>query len=130
LQVSIDNLAAGAQCTFEETEDGGATSIELSPNPATVGVDVPTEVAVINTFDVGEVSVQKTVEGDGAAYGTGPFTVELACTFQGESVEVTDASLVLSEENNYAGTWTGLPVGAECGLTETDDGGATSTAIT
>src|SRR5699024_1344870 len=83
------------------------------------------------TFELGEVSVEKIVDGPGAeVFGAGPFTVELACTFNGEPVDLgDDAQRVLSVEDGLSGSWTGLPVGAECSVTETDDGGATSTTI-
>src|SRR5699024_10390145 len=91
----------------------------------------PAGFEVTNTFDVGQVTVEKTLDGAGAeAFGAGPFTVELACTFQGEPIDLgEDAVRVLSAEDGLTGTWTDLPVGAECSVTETDDGGATATTV-
>ncbi|HLR56419.1 MAG TPA: DUF5979 domain-containing protein, partial [Actinomycetales bacterium] len=65
----------------------------------------------------------------------GPFEVELACLrdVDGESVPVDipgGAVRELSEETDYQTTYSELPLGAECVVTETEDGGAASTQIT
>src|SRR5699024_9866048 len=76
-------------------------------------------------------SVEKIVDGPGAeVFGDGPFTVALACTFQGDVVDLgDDAVRVLSAQDGLTATWTGLPVGAECSVLETDDGGASAVTI-
>ena len=130
LGAQVPDLPTGAECTVTETDDGGATSTTVAPSEVTVGAGEPVEVVVTNTFDVGAVEVDKVVDGDGAeAYGTGPFVVTLACTYQGEDVPIPGGA----EREVVPGTtvvFDDLPVGAECVVTETDAGGATTTGMT
>lgn len=129
LTAQIPNLPTGAVCTVTEPDDAGATSTTVSPEQVTVGSGDVVRVTVTNTFDVGSVVVDKTVAGEGAElYGSGPFEVTLACTFDGESVSIPGGAareLVPGEPVVYDG----LPVGAECDATETATGGATSTTV-
>ncbi|MCK0115574.1 DUF11 domain-containing protein [Isoptericola sp. S6320L] len=129
LEATIENLPAGAVCEITETDDGGATSSDLTPNPVTVVAGETTEVTATNTFDLGTVQVDKALAGLGALYGPGPFEVEIACTFEGDPVEVPGGAtrvLVPGDPVLYEG----LPVGSECTVTETDDFGASSTTMT
>ncbi|WP_123372114.1 DUF5979 domain-containing protein [Cellulomonas sp. PhB150] len=147
-QLVYSDLPVGAQCTVEETVDGEASSTSIA---VTTGDDDPvvtdgtsadvvvppnvdgeaTAVAVVatNTFDDGAVTVDKVVDGDGASlYGSGPFEVSLACTFDGNDVDIPDGA----ERELVPGTpvtYDGLPVGADCTVTETATGGATSTVV-
>ncbi|GGI10725.1 DUF5979 domain-containing protein [Isoptericola cucumis] len=128
LELTIENLPAGAECDITETDDGGATDTVVTPNPVTVGAGETAEVTATNTFDVGGIVVDKVVDGAGAdLYGDGPFEVTLECTYQGEPVEIDPATqtLVGGESVSYDG----IPVGAECVVTETEDGGATSSTV-
>jgi hypothetical protein len=43
---------------------------------------------VTNTFDAGAITVEKAVDGDGAEYAQGPYEITLACTFDGEDIEI------------------------------------------
>ncbi|MFT4028324.1 MAG: DUF5979 domain-containing protein [Protaetiibacter sp.] len=73
-----------------------------------------------------ELTVAKVVDGDGAEYGTGPFTVEVSCTFDGSAVAGFPQTLTF----DGAGEQTLLvPLGSECSASETGDGGATEVAI-
>ena len=121
-------LPIAAECEVAETDDGGATSTQISPDSLVIGEDEEAGFTVTNTFDLAPVSVTKVVDGEGAEFGTGPFTVELSCTFQGEAVDLGDAAQIVLVADE-TGAWTGLPVGAECEVTETDNGGATSVEI-
>ncbi|WP_275001556.1 DUF5979 domain-containing protein [Promicromonospora iranensis] len=129
LTAQVPNLPTGAVCTVTEPDDAGATSTTISPEQVTVGSGDVVEVTVTNTFDVGAVTVDKMLAGEGAElYGAGPFEVTLACTFDGEPVSVPGGAaraLVPGEPVVYDG----LPVGAECVATETATGGATSTTV-
>ena len=104
----------------------------MSPSAVTVALDPedPVEFTVTNIFELGDVAVMKVVDGPGAAFATGPFEVELSCTFENTPIDLgEDAVRVLSPEECMTGSWSGLPMGAECGLTETEDGGATYTDV-
>ncbi|WP_407317697.1 DUF5979 domain-containing protein [Isoptericola halotolerans] len=135
---TYDGLPIGAECVVTETDDAGAATSEVSttvedgePGQVVVpGADAePALVTVTNTFEVGSVEVDKSVDGEGAElWGSGPFEVSLACTFQGESIEVPDGATREVEAGGTA-VYDGLPVDAECVVTESATGGATSTAI-
>jgi uncharacterized repeat protein (TIGR01451 family) len=128
LEATIDDLPVGAVCDITETDASGAQSTVIDPNPVTVDADQTAEVTATNTFDVGSVVVDKVVTGDAADFGTGPFEVTLECTYEGEPVDIPGGAareLVPGEPVTYDG----LPVGADCVVTETGDGGATSVEV-
>jgi hypothetical protein len=126
-------LPLDADCTITETRTGGATSSTIPAPFAVAAVD--TEVTVSNDFAEGAIEVTKEVDGDGSLlYGEGPFIVTLECTrvVDGDSavpVMIPGGSTrTLDEHNGYVDSFTRLPAGAECQLTETGTGGATVSA--
>ncbi|MFJ3404454.1 DUF5979 domain-containing protein [Promicromonospora sp. NPDC090134] len=129
LTAQVPDLPTGAVCRVTEPGDGGATSTSVSPRRVTVGSGDTAEVTATNTFDLGTITVDKAVDGDGAElYGTGPFEVSLSCTFDGAPIGIPGGAvreLVPGDPVVYDG----LPVGAECAVTETATGGATSTTV-
>jgi hypothetical protein len=140
--VSITTLPAGASCDITETKTGAANStsvtIDTVTTPgvsavATVPANGTTEVTVTNDFELSQVDVSKLREGLGAAlYGEGPFEVSLECTrdVDGTSVAVPipgGATRSLTADSvpvAFVASYTGLPLGASCDLTETLLGGA------
>ncbi|WP_229242903.1 DUF5979 domain-containing protein [Cellulosimicrobium marinum] len=121
-------LQDGDSCSVTETEIGGATSVAVDPDPVTiVGAELPAdpvEVVVTNTYDTGSVEVAKVVTGDGAeAFGAGPFEVSLACTFEGADVAVPGGAERTVTGGEVA-VYDGLPIDADCVVTETATGGA------
>ena len=128
----------GTSCLVEEVATGGATRTALAPADGVVTVDAPVAgdevstavVTVTNTFDLTSVDVVKRVTGDTTAEGAqGPFTVALACTWpvDGDDVPIAvpgGAERVLRAPSALTATWAGLPVGADCVVTETVTGGA------
>ena len=87
----------------------------------------PASVTLENYYLTGSVEVSKTVLGAGAAYGDGPFEVTLACVRDGVDVTIADgATRTLAADGTVS--YTLLPSGAECTLTESDPAGATSSA--
>ncbi|KJL40375.1 DUF5979 domain-containing protein [Microbacterium trichothecenolyticum] len=132
-EAQVDDVAAGASCTVRETEDGGATSVEITPSQFTIESGGTQVVGAVNTFDAGSLTVTKVIDGEGAElWGGGQFTVVLDCLDgAGESVMIPGgAEQVLSEENDYTYTYEPLLIGLECTLTETETGGAHATTIT
>ncbi|WP_125100588.1 DUF5979 domain-containing protein [Leucobacter chromiireducens] len=132
----VDTLPIGAMCGVTETGTGGATQSVVTPDtgesPVEVGTqEEPLRFTAVNTYDAGSLQVTKEITGDGAElYGTGPFEVSLACTLDGTPIEVPEgAERVLSTETGLAANYPALPLGAECELTETKTGGATSSVI-
>ncbi|HOB56800.1 MAG TPA: DUF5979 domain-containing protein, partial [Rhodoglobus sp.] len=135
-------LPLGAECELTETLLGGADSSVVAPGTFTLEA-LPTAATVTNTFGDPTVHVAKTLGGDGVPlYGAGPFEVTLACTrdVNGETVPVaipgefpgdpTPATRELNSVNGYENSFTMLPSFAQCELTETTTGGATSHEIT
>ncbi|WP_239020765.1 DUF5979 domain-containing protein [Nakamurella antarctica] len=140
---TIQGLLSGSLCKVVETDMGGATSsaITVSADGAQVplpvaGVQVTSGTAVgvtvTNTFDVADLVITKVRQGEGAAeFGNVPFTVVLSCTYNGKAFDLGDrGTQVLSSENKYTATVSGLPVGTKCSVTETVNGGAVKTVIT
>lgn len=142
--VLIENLAAGALCSVTESATGGASATTIVVDGGDPVADLTAdvligdgghEVTVTNTFLLGEVSVSKVRDGEGAAtWGAGPFEVELSCTRDIDGVEQAieipgGATRELSSDSLYEASWTGLPHDAECSAVETRTAGATSSAI-
>ena len=133
-------LPVGADCAMSEVLVGGANGSTVSPNVFSLE-GTATEVTVSNEFTVGSLLVTKAIEGDGVdthdGWGSGPFTVSLVCTreIDGETVAVVipdGAERVLTRETDedpYTALYEGLPTGATCALTETEDGEATTTVV-
>lgn len=129
LTATITDLAAGASCEVTETDDGGATSSAVDGSPATVGSDAVVTVTATNTFDLGALEVTKVVDGDGAElYGAGPFVVTLACTLDGADIEIPGGATRPLGPDAPA-VYDQLPIGAECTVSESATGGATSTVV-
>ena len=148
-EATFSGLPAGATCTITETDDKGAatttidtvvgtTADQVDGTTATVDLapDVDGEPAntatVTNTFAVGSVQLTKQVTGEvSATYGAGPFIVHLACTLTDDSGTrpVYDADVVLGGDQPLTGTVDNLAAGAECDVTETDAGGASTVTI-
>lgn len=136
--VTIENLADGSTCTVFERDPlaTGADAHRIVDDEGEVidgtGIVVtsgaPASVTLENYYLTGSVEVSKTVLGAGAAYGDGPFEVTLACVRDGVDVTIADgATRTLAADG--AVSYTLLPSGAECTLTESDPAGATSSRI-
>ena len=76
--VTLDDApAVGSRCWAVETDDGGATSVDVdfdsADNDVTVTEDAPAiTISAVNTFDVGSLRLVKTVTGEGAAFADHP----------------------------------------------------------
>ncbi len=132
LSKQIDNLPTGAECTVTETDAAGAQHVAVTPTPAIIGVANVVTVTVTNTFTIGSLEIEKRIEGAGAAlYGAGPFEITITCVLNGVPVTVPGgATRALTDANGYMALYDTLPVGAVCGIEETDKGGASTVAIT
>ncbi|WGY00992.1 DUF5979 domain-containing protein [Nocardioides sp. QY071] len=141
---TIGPFAIGTSCSVSETGTGGATSTGLAPADGTVVVPAPDQqgglshvtVSATNTFRLTSLEVIKKVVGDTSAGGAkGPFRVALACTWLVDGQRVAfdvpgGATRQLTRGNGYRASYEELPSSAACTLTETKDGGATSTTMT
>lgn len=135
----INNLPWGAECTLTEVGNQGQTTV--TSTTATVGRDDQTirTARLVNVYADAPLTITKIVDSDavdqdGSAVTYGPFTVTVRCTFRGGQVYAdgygpgTPMDFVLDDGDTV--TLTGLPVGANCVIRETDDKGAAATTIT
>lgn len=129
--VTLDGIPSGAVCTTTEA-DAGQTSTDISPDPVTIGNDTTVSVTVTNTYDAGSFVIVKDLDGVGAMVARGPFTFAISCTFNGETFTPDPATVSLEvepgEEQLTSDPIDGLPVGADCTVTETDAGNAVKPA--
>ncbi len=136
--VTIENLADGSTCTVVERDVAltGADAHRIVDDEGTVidGVDIvitaaePGRVTLENYYLTGELEVSKSVVGAGAGFGAGPFEVTLACERDGIAVDIAGGATRSLTAGGTA-SYTLLPSGAECTLTETDPAGATSSRL-
>lgn len=125
-----EGLPTGSVCTATETETGGATEVTVAgDHPVAIPRRDTAELTIVNRFDLGGLAVAKRLDGEGApGHEDDVFTVDLACTLDGSAVDIPGGpERTITGEGTAA--YTGLPAGAECALTETDDGGADRTAL-
>lgn len=145
---ALENVAAGADCTVAESRTGGATSTRIDVGGTTTSGTSASfvspagatalPVTVTNVFELADIDVTKVRLGDSdvvARYGVGPFEVTAECTRDVDGSTLTivipgGATRVLNGIGMYTAEYVGLPVGADCVLTETRTGGATRTAVT
>jgi hypothetical protein len=135
----VTTVPAGAQCYAVETDDGSATEVTYDPagptddrsGAVTTESGEQAEIGVTNQFRAGGLSIAKELAGPGApSLSDGPFTFAVACSFDGEDdVFTKNVTLTGDGEDTLLTSEpiTGLPVGAECTVTETDNGGADNT---
>jgi len=137
---TLSSLVAGAECAITEPNLHGADAVVITPNDGTdtttgsvtipSSATAPVLVTVTNRYLAGSLEVTKAVTGDGAAlYGTGGFEISLACTLDGDAVRVIGGATRTVSAADPTATYTGLPSGAECTLTETDSVGATESRM-
>lgn len=133
---TVTGLIQGAHCDVTETGTGGATAVAVAPaGGVTVPSGDPAQVTITNTFDTGSLVIDKKRIGDGvAAFGDGPFTMQVTCTREVDGVVTPIAlakggTVVLSKEDGYTATIEGLIAGASCSVEETDAGLATATTL-
>jgi uncharacterized repeat protein (TIGR01451 family) len=133
--VRIDALPVGSVCTTDETNfattgadaqrtldaDGNAVT------STTVTLDEPGYVAIHNWYLTGALEVTKRVTGDAGEFATAQFELTLECVVG--DVDVFPGGVVKSLGDGQTVTFTGLPSGADCTLTESDVAGATSSSI-
>jgi uncharacterized repeat protein (TIGR01451 family) len=126
---AVTGLPVGSVCTVTETETNGAPVppaqiVTLNPPPDPVLVEITFE----NVIPAGELVVEKVLGGEAA--GVVPdgveFKVGVVCTYQGTSLPGYPAELVFTTPDKLTDTLGPLPLGSECYVTESDDGGATS----
>ena len=130
-----NTVPARSTCTVTEVGSSAADHIvitgtgvtDLGAGSAEIEVGVAAAVVTVtNSYDTGVLTVEKVVDGDGAAlYGTGPFTFSVVCTYRGQ--EILDLEFEL--EAGAMRTFGPYPASTSCLVDEVDAAGATSTAL-
>ena len=109
---------------------GAVTTVaEAQPYAITLGTHAEYDALVLNSYAGGKLAVEKTVSGSGAAYGTGPFTVAVECTYDGQTLYDGDFTIVDGQTVTLAPVF---PIGTLCAIDETDAGdgaGAQASAL-
>ena len=130
-------LPDSASCTVTETGAAGAARVEygtgdsatpLSGQPVAVvigstGADANT-LRVHNTFEATSLTVSKVVDASSKAPASQTYDVTLVCTLAGTPLALPAADAAFTLTAGASRTVTGLPVGAECLVTETRSHGA------
>ena len=109
-------------------------------NPSNVTISGTSTVSrtVTNRYDLASLTVGKTVltdavdENDDPVYPVDPFAFSVSCTFQGDPVLADGFAatpMIFELRHDETRTLTGLPAGASCTVTETEDQEADSTSI-
>ena len=97
----------------EASVPAGWVLTTISPSPAVIGGE-PVTVTVTNTRTVGDLVIKKVVVGPIEGVST-DFTVNVDCT-PGTAYDKT--GVVLNQANNWTITYTGIPTGVSCVVTE------------
>jgi LPXTG-motif cell wall-anchored protein len=130
LTATIPNLPTGAACHVKETDVAGAQASDVSPGTVRIGDGTTVDVTATNTFTVGQITVSKKLAGAGAAdHKNDTFHVSLMCVYQSQQIEIPggdERALTVASPVTYKG----LPVGSDCTVTETDNGGAAGVSMT
>lgn len=127
---SIDDLPVGAACAINETVSGGATSVLYSadggaPEPLpgeTLIAATGSSLAAVNHFATGALQVAKSADGDGTPPAGATYSGTVTCAFDGQPVVFTPALADFALEVGGTTTYSSIPVGADCTVTETDQG--------
>lgn len=150
-QAVLENIIAGSECTFTETDLQGADAVEITPNDGidtTVGtvtvpgptIPVPSPVVNINVnnwYLTGSVQVTKVFAGDVGAidkFARNPvpeieFEFALTCRRDGVDVVIPGGEIRTVTAAAPVADYTGIASGADCVLSETRRGGASLTRI-
>jgi len=139
--VTIEDVADGSECSAIETNysstganaqvtRGTAGTVIAANATVPVTLATPGAITVENWYLTGAVTVTKTLAGDGSPqFSDGPFEVLLECERDGEDVTITGGAARTLQSGSMSTTYQLLPDGADCTLTETDRGGATTSRI-
>lgn len=133
-QQQVSGVPAGARCAAVETATGSATTVTYVP-PATPPAEGSAPVTAVsgraktititNTFDLGNMVVDKTVTGAGKPeFSGGPFTFTADCTFNGGTYARTITATWDPVTESYVSSVATGPIGSQCVVTETDSAGA------
>ncbi|MFZ3454755.1 DUF5979 domain-containing protein [Arthrobacter sp. 7Tela_A1] len=120
------NVPAGAACAVTELEDGSTPAVLVTtdlPAPFTVPAGGEVEATVVNTYSFapGAISVGKVIEGE-AAGSQEEIQLRTVCILDGETVLDETFTIPANSTGTESTEYEDLAVGAECTVTETQDG--------
>ena len=127
------NIPAGSLCTVTETVDGSTSTVTVTITGGSQQVTIPPSgTATVDLTDAyefvtGSLTVSKTIAG-GAAGAQGPVVVHTVCN----GVALTpDFSIDAGTPAGlYSKTYTSIPGGSVCTVTETANGATTAVSVT
>ncbi len=131
-QAVVDPVPVGARCTVAEVDARGASTTTYTPDAgpgatqsAPVDVTGPVDVSIANVYDATTLTVRKVVDASSGVPADRTYDVTLACSLDGDALVLgaPDQAFTLLAGGSH--TVTGLPVGADCLVTETGTHGAT-----
>ena len=124
-------IPLGSSCTVTETGDGAtpAVTVVTTGSPTTVSVDPVAEVDITDTYSSapGSLTVTKTIAGP-AAGRQGAVTIAVSCA--GVPPSDTPALQIPPEATgSVSHTYSDLPAGSQCSVSETADGSTATVAV-
>ncbi|MCS4275379.1 hypothetical protein M2390_000540 [Mycetocola sp. BIGb0189] len=137
----VDGLPVGVTCTPAETNSRGAATVTATLNTEAVPLDANRafdaetlepgthDVVFLNTFNAGgDLTILKRVETPSLTTTVGDARFTVVCTLAGAPIALGDVGTftlaIAAGETTASRAIAGLPVGAECVVTETESGGA------
>lgn len=128
------DLPVGAECAATQTKTAGANSVEIDVKLVTLAAGEVAEIGIVDVFELGAIEVTKSLAGGASAeHENDVFEVELVCVRDLDGVptpvEIPDGA-TRSFSSGETVLFAELPAGAECTLTETENGGADSSVLT
>ena len=128
-----EELPLGTKCQVVDQQGVNGETSSTPQEPVTIVREVEGEDIALSTlsneYAVGSFEVTKQVTGatnqNGTPISYGSFDVSVACTFLGQKIKLAESSATLVAGESWG--LDGLPVGAECTLTENDAKGAAAT---
>ena len=129
---TYDNIPAGLTCTVTEEADGSSSTIGVvttgSPQDAKIGANAEASADLTNTYGPvpGSLEVHKTINGPSAG-SQNAITISVTCastTLPTWTIPAGTGAKTLTH------TYTDIPAGSACTVTETSDGATTTVTAT
>ena len=134
-QHEYPDIAAGSVCTVEETANGSTSAVSVTTlgGDQTVTVD-PGTVGTANITDTysfvpGSLIVSKAITGP-AAGSQGQVTIAVSCVEADVATPLPDFVVPAGATGTQSETYSDIPAGSKCTVTETADGSTSTISVT